>query len=300
MEPAASFDELRHDTAPPRGERLRRSELRGVRRLVVKLGTRVLVDDLGRPRRELLESLALSVLALRRGGREVIVVTSGAVGLGRSLLGSDWTAGATDGGTADVVGRRACAAVGQAALQGLYRDTFAVHGILTAQVLLTCQDFSLRRLRPIWSTFERLLRSGVVLIVNENDAVSLGAAGNRPRFRDNDGLAALVATGCRADLLVLLTDVAGVLEPGPDGSLSGSPLDRVEDPQPLLDRLAEPAAGGVSRGGMRSKVAAAALAARAGCHTVIAAGGEWSVVERIVAGEPLGTFFPPSPVPPIP
>ncbi len=272
------------DAVPTDGARLRRPELAAARRLVVKLGTRVLVDDQGQPRHERLEALAVSTLALRQAGREVIVVTSGAVGLGRRLLGK--------GVAGDEIARRACAAVGQAALQGLYRETFAVHGILTAQVLLTGRDVSPRRLRPIWSTFEHLLESGVVLIVNENDAVSLNARGGRRRFRDNDGLAALVATGCRADLLVLLTDVPGVMEPGPSGPIPGRLLDRVDDPGSLLARLTAPVAGGLSRGGMRSKVAAAAAAAQGGCHTVIAPGSEWSVVDRIVAGEPLGTFFP--------
>lgn len=287
MEPLLDLPPLEApDADVPVSGRPRRPELEGVRRVVVKLGTRVLIDDEGRPRIDRLEALADSVLSLRRTAREVIVVTSGAVGLGRGLLGfTDLPRTVED--------RRACAAVGQGALQALYRDAFTGHDLLTAQVLLTGQDFTKRRHPHLRATFERLLASGVVLIVNENDAVTLGAVWGRPVFHDNDGLAALVAGGCAADLLVLLTDVAGVYERDPRRFPGHEPIPRLDDPVAFLPLLGPVDTGSeVSRGGMRSKVEAAASAARSGCRTVIASGDEPAVVERILDGELLGTYVP--------
>jgi glutamate 5-kinase len=290
MEPAAEIPSPTSLPVPVETRRAR-PELAGARRVVVKLGTRVLVDDDGAPRRDRLMALVASVVALRAEGREVVVVTSGAVALGRGRLGLSHH-------PLDPEERRACAAVGQAALQALYQEAFAASGALTAQVLLTTQDFGPRRRPGLRGTMERLLGSGVVLVVNENDAVTVGLEVRRPAFRDNDGLAVLVAVGCRADALVLLTDVDGVFALDPRIHPGFPPLDRVDRPGALLARMPLPAAGSQpSRGGMRSKVAAAASAARSGCPTVIAAGHVEAVVERVLAGEPLGTLFPIRPRP---
>jgi glutamate 5-kinase len=194
--------------------------------------------------------------------------------------------------------------VGQARLLALYQSAFAVHGLMTAQVLLTCADLKAERKTFLRATFERLLASGVVPVVNENDAVTLGVEVPGPTrtfqdrvFRDNDGLAAHVAAGCEADLLLLLTDVDGVCARDPR-LFPGEPvLDRVDDAETLLSQLVKgreetATVQGLSRGGMHSKVAAAQLATRGRCHVVIASGNPSGTIESMVAGHAVGTFFP--------
>lgn len=264
------------------------------RRWVVKLGTRVLVDESGAPRLERLEALARSVAMLRAEGREVLVVTSGAVGLGLGLLGLSEVP--TDPQT-----RRACAAVGQARLQSLYQSAFALHGMLLAQVLLTCRDLGRQGRPQVRATLERLLASNVVPVINENDAVSFGMNAGDPLrkvFRDNDGLAAHVAAGCGAHLLLLLTDVEGVFARDPRHFPGEPHLERVDDAESLLEVLQAANAGtppevqpGLSRGGMSSKVAAAAFAS-ARCDVVIASGKTHDLFEQLMAGEAVGTHFP--------
>lgn len=287
----------------PESAELRRP-LGHVRRVVVKLGTRVLVDESGAARLDRLEALARSVAALRAGGLEVLVVSSGAVGLGSGVLGLAGT-------QHDVDARRACAAVGQARLLSLYQSVFAVHGLITAQVLLTCADLSTERQDSLRATFERLLASGVVPVVNENDAVSLGVEDHESLktligdriFRDNDGLAALVAEGCDADLLLLLTDVDGVCARDPRLFPGEPALGQVDDAEALLAGLVEArqeasalveglSGEGMSRGGMHSKVAAAQVATRGHCDVVIGSGNQSGAIEKMVAGDAVGTYFP--------
>lgn len=272
----------------PRTKKTRPARTICAQRVVVKLGTRVLVDASGGPRLDRLESLARSVARLRAEGREVIVISSGAVGLGSGLLGFDTP-------PSEFGLRRACAAVGQARLLSLYQSAFAIHGLMTAQVLLTCDDFGAGRRDGLRTTFERLLDSGVVPVVNENDAVSLGS-GLGSLFRDNDGLAAHVAAGCGADLLLLLTDVDGVCARDPRRFPGEPTLDHVNDAEALLADLCRDAEAhpptGLSRGGMHSKVASAVLASRGTCDVVIASGDGHDVVEQLVAGMAVGTFFP--------
>lgn len=272
-----------------------------VRRVVVKLGTRVLVDGAGEARLDRLADLARSVRRLRASGRQVLVVSSGAVGLGWRLLG-------LRAAPADAATRRACAAVGQGRLASLYDRVFLDAGLVTAQVLLQGDHFEASDAQRLRSTFETLLAAGVVPVVNENDAVGPEAVGpgavgdeggfhgrafDDAAFQDNDGLSALVARRCDADLLLLLTDVAGVFADDPRRVPDAPLLERVDDAAPLLERLAGPADDGLSRGGMRSKVAAAARAAGSGCQAVIAGADlPCSLVERLVAGEALGTYFP--------
>ena len=298
---AGTFTAQTFGQSPARSRDLERENLRRplahVRRVGVKLGTRGLVDDSGAARLDRLEALARSVAALRASGLQVIVVSSGAVGLGTGLLG-------LVGAPQDVDSRRACAAVGQARLLSLYQSAFAVHGLTTAQVLLTCNDLREERRCFLRATFESLLRSGVVPVVNENDAVTLGVEVPGPTrtfqdrvFRDNDGLAAHVAAGCEADLLLLLTDVDGVCARDPR-LFPGEPvLDRVDDPEELLSNLAQSRqeaakVESLSRGGMHSKVSAAQLATRGPCHVVIASGNQSGAIESMVAGQAIGTFFP--------
>lgn len=267
-----------------------RPEVTAARRVVVKLGTRILTHQDGRLALARLFAIVEATADLARAGKEVLVVSSGAVGLGREALGFAEP-------PVELADRQACAAVGQTRLMGLYREGFSRLGLVCAQVLLTQSDFDHRvRYLNLRSTLAALLRRGVIPIINENDAVSTEElafveGADRPIFGDNDRLSALVATKLDADLLLLLTDVDGVYD-RPPGEPGATVLSRVDPGDELGDTVAGPGSRD-SRGGMRSKVESARIAARGGCHAVIAAGSLPDVVARVSAGEAVGTWFPP-------
>ncbi|MEO1370093.1 MAG: glutamate 5-kinase, partial [Acidobacteriota bacterium] len=221
---------------------------------------------------------------------QVMLISSGAFGLGWTTLGVDT---APD----DPEARRACAAVGQTQLVSLYQQAFARHGLLCAQLLVTEEDFDHRaRYLDLRSTVEHLLRSGVVPILNENDAVVHGTMRKLTRgravFADNDRLAALVASKCDADLLVLLTDVDGVYDRNPKDHPDARVLNRIDDGSAVLRSLDDAPGSGSSRGGMRSKVEAARVAAFGGAHVVIASGQEPAALEGVLSGRRAGTWLP--------
>ena len=261
------------------------------RRIVVKLGTNVIMRADGRVALGLLCGLVESIAALREQGRQVLVVSSGSIGLGMERLGM--TTRPTE--LAEI---QACAATGQSRLMSIYEDAFDRLGCRTAQVLLTEDDFrSPVRHANLKRTLEALLALGVIPVINENDTVSVAeldiprAEGARPRlFGDNDKLSALLSTHIRADLLVLLSDVEGLYD--------RSPLDpeaRLLAEVACIDEtiLAHAHGGnGRGRGGMLSKLEAARLAQQAGQTVVIANGRTARVLERVVAGERIGTRFP--------
>ncbi|GIW72139.1 MAG: glutamate 5-kinase [Planctomycetota bacterium] len=268
-----------------------RAELAGARRIVLKAGTRVLVHPEGRLALVRLFGLVEAAAALVRQGREVLLVSSGAVELGRQALGLAST-------PLELEERQACAAVGQGRLMALYEHGFSRLGLLCAQVLLTQADFDDRvRYLNLRSTLLALLRRGVVPVINENDAVATEELRALEVFADNDRLAALVATKLGADLLLLLTDVEGVYAAAPSepAAAAGAPLPRLDDPAALPLEVSGAPGAAAGRGGMRSKLRAAAIAARSGCHAVIASGIQPDVVRRVLAGEPLGTWVPARP-----
>jgi glutamate 5-kinase len=260
----------------------RGAAVRDARRIVVKLGTNVVLDAQGAPATERLARLVDSIVSLRATGREVLLVTSGAVGLGATRLAP--AAGAS---------RQAYAAVGQGRLLAFYHAAFAARDVEIAQLLLTDQDFrSGARARRLAATLDALLATGVLPVVNENDAVAPGedAAPRVATFRDNDMLAALVARAASASLLVLLSDVDGVYtrDPRRDACAALIPTLRRVTPA-LLGVASGPGARG--RGGMAAKLRAARRAATAGIGVVIANGHTERVIERIVDGEAVGTLL---------
>ena len=271
-----------------------RERLRAARRVVVKLGTSVVSGAGGEVSAERVGPLVRSMAALHEEGRQVVLVSSGAVGLGAGRLGL------ARARLADLVTRQACAAVGQSLLMHAYERLFGAHGIKIAQVLLTEADFADRaRYRNLRGAVEKLLKLGVLPVVNENDTVSTAEleylpVGAERIFSDNDRLAALVASKLEADALVLLTDVEGLLERVPRGQDAAAAESRVvplvREVTPDLRRLAAgPSAGG--RGGMLSKIDAAQIALNAGGVAVIASGKRPDTLTRVFAGEPVGTFF---------
>jgi glutamate 5-kinase len=266
----------------------RQQALAASERLVIKVGTRVLTRADGRLALSRQAELVEAIADLRLRGRQVLMVTSGAVGLGRDALGLKDT-------PSDTTQRQACAAIGQSRLMALYQEAFAHLGLLCAQVLLTQADFADRaHYLNLRSTLTTLLGLGVIPIINENDVVStdeLAMAEGGRVFGDNDKLSALVASKLEADLLVLLTDVAGVFDRDPRGAKGAQLLSTIQDAEHLTAQLTG-SSSGVGRGGMRSKVAAAAIACRSGCHVVIASGVSPGALSRVLAGESEGTFFP--------
>ncbi len=267
--------------------------LQTARRIVIKVGTATVTGDGGELCRERVEPIVRSISALMKAGRQVVLVSSGAVGLGRGWLCLHPSR------LHDLVTKQACAAVGQSLLMDAYKNLFGKWEIKVAQVLLTEEDFTnWGRYSNLQHTMEKLIGFGVLPIVNENDTVStaeLEAVGLGTRgaaFSDNDRLAALVMSGLDADALVLLTNVDGLLRSGADDGDACGVIPFVEEITPRLVALgAGPSAGG--RGGMRTKLDAATIAMKCGGTAVIANGSVPDAIDRIFAGGGIGTTFLP-------
>jgi glutamate 5-kinase len=270
----------------------RRRLLRDAQRVVIKVGTSIVSGSAGEVNAVYVESLVRSMAALKMAGRQVVLVSSGAVGLGAGRLGLHPSR------LADLVVRQACAAVGQSLLMHAYEQLFRVHDVRIAQVLLTEDDFSdWKRYTNLRRTMEKLLKLGVLPIVNENDTVATAeleyvVSSQERVFGDNDRLAALVMSGLESDALVLLTNVDGLLRQAPksaDGE-EAKPIPIVEEiTQELKAIAAGPSAGG--RGGMLTKLEAAQIAMQAGGVAVIANGMNPEVLNSIFAGDQIGTTF---------
>jgi glutamate 5-kinase len=261
-----------------------RSELlKNITRIVVKLGTGVLTDSRKQPDLAQMGRLVSQVANQRKSGKEVVLVSSGAVGAGMGALGHDRRPG-------DLAELQACAAVGQLRLMAIYEKLFAQFDLHVAQVLLTHDDLEHHeRHLNARNTLVTLLRHGVVPIINENDAVSF----TEIKFGDNDKLSALVASLLPADLLVILTTVDGVLENF--GKANPKPIPTIERIDSAIEQLAGGTTSATAVGGMASKVQAAKIVVRSGIPLVIASGRKAHSLARVVAGEQEGTLFVPQP-----
>jgi len=256
-----------------------RDPLKTAARLVVKLGTGVLTDSRKQPDPAQLEEIVAQLAALRKSGKEVVLVTSGAVGAGMGALGLEKR-------PAELAELQACAAVGQSRLMATYADLFARHGLLVAQVLLTHDDLEHHeRHLNARNTLVTLLGRGVVPIINENDAVSF----TEIKFGDNDTLSALVASLLPADLLVILTTVDGVIENF--GKANPKTIPVIEKIDSALEKLARGTDSDTAVGGMKSKIEAAKIVVRSGIPLVIASGKKKNALAKILGGEVEGTLF---------
>lgn len=268
--------------------------LKAARRVVIKVGTTTVTGAEGELCLERVEPIVRSIAALMKAGRQVVLVSSGAVGLGRGWLGLHRSR------LDDLVTKQACAAVGQSLLMDAYKNLFSRWEIKIAQVLLTEEDFTnWRRYSSLHETMEKLIGFGVLPIVNENDTVSTAelesvAPGSRTAaFSDNDRLAALVMSGLEADALVLLTNVDGLLQREAGNGETADVIPLVEGITSQLKALgAGPSASG--RGGMRTKLEAAEIAMNCGGTAVIANGNRADTLDRIFAGDRIGTAFLPA------
>jgi glutamate 5-kinase len=233
------------------------------RRIVVKVGSSLIVDaQASRVKEDWLASLADDIAALHKDKRDVLVVSSGAIALGRAVL-------KLPKGPLKLEDSQAAAAVGQIALARTWTQALSRHGITAGQVLVTLQDTEeRRRYLNARSTVERLLAWRAVPVINENDTV----ATNEIRYGDNDRLAARVATMTSADLLVLLSDIDGLYDAPPDRDVQANLVPLVERITPAIEAMAGAAGSELSRGGMQTKIEAAKIATQAGTHMVIASG----------------------------
>ena len=262
---------------------MKRAELKRARRLVVKVGTSLLTSSEGKIHSRRFSSLAADVAALLAKRHEVVLVSSGAVGLGLRRLGREER-------PRSIPEIQAAAAIGQIELCQRFERVFARHGIPVGQILLTHVGLADReRFLNARHTIDSLLGSGAVPVINENDSV----ATEELRFGDNDQLAALVVNNCRADLLVLLTDTDGLHDRHPR-ERGARRIGEIPEITRKIRALAHAPSSDLSRGGMPSKLDAARLAGRFGVPTVIAAGQRRGVLQRILAGEDVGTLIRPA------
>ncbi len=260
---------------------MRRQVLKDISRVVIKLGTGILTDSRKQPDLEQMEQLAAQVAEQRHTDREVVLVSSGAVGAGMGVLGFERR-------PADLAELQACAAVGQSRLMASYEKLFARHGLHVAQVLLTHEDLEHHdRHLNARNTLVTLLQRGVIPIINENDAVSV----TELKFGDNDRLSALVACLLPADLLVILTSVDGLVEHYGQPQARVVPL--VERIDESIARLARGTASLTAVGGMATKIDAARIVTRSGIPLVIASGRRPGVLGRVLDAETEGTVFVP-------
>ena len=257
--------------------------LKDVSRVVVKLGTGVLTDSRKQLDPAQMEQLVAQMAAQRKSGREIILVTSGAVGAGMGALGYEKR-------PAQLAELQACAAIGQTRLMATYGQLFSKFDLRVAQVLLTHDDLEHHeRHLNARNTLVTLLRQGIVPIINENDAVSF----TELKFGDNDKLSALVASLLPADLLVILTTVDGVIENF--GKADAKTIGRIEHIGEEIEELAGGTDSVTAVGGMASKIQAAKIVVRAGIPLVIASGKKNAVLARVLEGAEEGTIFVPQP-----
>ena len=251
-----------------------------VSRLVVKLGTGVLSPTPGAIEADRLRILGESVRNLRKEGVEVIIVSSGAVGLGMAKLGLSVR-------PSDLSTLRACAAIGQNLLMDVWREALEPLDLIIAQMLLTREDFRSRKSsQNVELTLQRLLEQGAIPIINENDSVS----DEEIRFGDNDVLSALLASLCKAEMLAILSTAPGLMTSPEDGEI----IPFVSEITPAIEAMAEGTKSSTAVGGMVTKIEAAKIATMSGCAVFVGSGTKPDRLPLILKGEATGTFFAPA------
>lgn len=254
-------------------------------RIVVKVGTSTLAHATGRLNIQRMERLCRVLSDLKNAGHEIILVSSGAIGMGVGKLN-------LPGRPADMPSKQAAAAVGQCELMYTYDKQFTEYSHTVAQLLLTGEDIkSEQRSRNVRNTLSRLLELGALPIINENDAVATDEIGVENTIGENDSLSAIVVAAIGADLLVLLSDIDGLYDKDPRRHPDARLIPTVERVDDELFTLAEDSSTGLGTGGMITKLRAAAIATEAGCEMVIANGSKPEVLYDIAAGRPAGTRF---------
>ena len=263
---------------------MRRGLLQQVRRVVIKVGSRVLTVEGGGLDYDAITRLCDEMAGLRQQGIEVILVSSGAVAAGRDALRSADT-------TLTIPQKQAAAAVGQPLLMQAYQQACTCHGLVTAQILLTAEDLANRnRFLNARTTLEALLTAGALPVINENDSVAVAEI----KFGDNDNLSALVTSLAEADLLLILTDIEGLYSANPASDPDAELIPLVRSITREIERMAGGSGSSVGTGGMATKVTAAKKAARFGVPTILAPGKQPGVITAAVSGQEIGTLFLPA------
>ncbi len=248
--------------------------LHNAHRIVIKVGSSLIADGNATPRRDWMYSLAADMAALHARGKQVMLVSSGAVALGRAVLG-------LGNGALKLEEKQAAAACGQIALMEAWQGCFTAHAMHTAQLLLTLDvSEDRRRYLNARGTLEALLEHQVIPVFNENDTVATAEL----RVGDNDRLAARVAQMAGADVLVLLSDVDGLYTADPTRDASAEHLAKIEEVDARIQAMAGGARSAVSSGGMQTKIEAATIATGYGCHTLITKGTELHPLRELEAG----------------
>ncbi|MCI8842788.1 MAG: glutamate 5-kinase [Oscillospiraceae bacterium] len=254
-------------------------------RIVVKLGTSTLTHSTGRLNIRRVETLCKTLSDLKNAGHEIVLVTSGAIGMGVGKL-------QLPGRPADMPTKQAAAAVGQCELMYVYDKLFSEYHHTVAQVLLTGADVrDERRRENMRNTLLRLLELQAIPVVNENDAVVTDEIGVHNTIGENDTLSAIVAELTEAELLILLSDIDGLYTADPHRDPDARLIERVEEITPALEALAGGSGSALGTGGMATKLSAAKLATAAGADMIIANGRNPELLYQIAAGEPVGTRF---------
>lgn len=260
-----------------------RNELKQAKKIVVKVGSSSLTHPTGKLNYDQLEKLVRQLADLENQGKEVILVSSGAVGAGLGKLGLKRR-------PKNMPEKQAIAAVGQGILMHMYEKFFAEYGVVVAQVLLTRDDISERkRFLNARNTLHTLIQLGVIPIINENDTV----ANDELKFGDNDTLSALVASLVEADLLILLSDIDGVYTSNPRTNPDAKLINLIQEITPEIIEGAGGAGTGVGTGGMVTKLQAGKIALGSGVAMVIANSIEEGVLSKVTTGENVGTLFYP-------
>ena len=261
--------------------------IRNAKRIVIKFGTNTLSKPDGTIALSRIYSCIEDIADLKNKGKEIIMVTSGAVGFGAKKLNIKKPANASE--------KQACAAVGQAKLMHFYEDAFDKFGVTVAQVLLTEEDFRYRnRYLSLKTTLNELLSFGVIPIINENDTVSATRQGNGVKiFGDNDKLSSLVMSGLDADVLVILSDIDGLYDDDPRINKEAKLIPVVSEITSEIEALGFDASKG-GRGGMKTKIEAAKVATHSGGIAIIANGSTNGVIKKIFSKEQIGTIFLPN------
>ncbi len=256
-------------------------------RIIVKLGTSLLTGGTNQLNQDIMSSLVAQVASLHKQGLELLVVSSGAIAAGRYKLG-------LTEGLRGIPSKQVFSSVGQNRLMYIYEQLFSQHNITVAQALLTKADLSDRAgYLNTRNTLLALLDLRVLCIVNENDVVAVDEI-QEAKFGDNDNLSAMVANLVDADLLLILTDTAGLYTADPHRDPNAHPISQVDRIDSEIERLAADIPGGLGTGGMITKIEAAKLATASGVTTVIADGREPDIILRLAAGKAIGTRFSPT------
>lgn len=265
----------------------KREVLKFCERIVVKVGTSTLVYDNGKVNYGRIERLVRVLSDLMNQGKEIILVSSGAIGVGRNRLNLSVP-------PQTIREKQAVAAVGQSKLMHIYSKFFGEYNYIVGQVLLTRDVIEDDHIREnVVNTFETLLEKRIIPIVNENDTVSIDEIENIVRFGDNDNLSAIVGELVCADLLVILSDIDGLYDADPRENPDSKLLEIVKDITADIEDYAGDSGTVFGTGGMITKIMAAKRVAQAGAYTVIANGQDPAVLFAILSGENIGTLFLP-------